>query len=126
MTIETVGIIGSGIMGSGLAEVATKAGYKVVLRSRNADTAVACAKCVSAGLAKQVAKGKITEADKVQIESRLTTTANLKDLADCDLIIESVVEDLATKINLFKELDQIAKPSTILATNTSTLPALIL
>ena len=122
MEINRVGIVGSVIMGSGLAEVAAKAGCQVVLRSRNQDTAQASVKGVAKNLAKQVERGKLTADDAAAIEARITPTADLKDLADCDLIIESVVEDLSTKLALFKELDAVAKPSAILATNTSTLP----
>ena len=122
MEIKTVGIVGSGIMGSGLAEVAAKAGCQVVLRSRNQDTAVASVKGVAKNLAKQVERGKLSAEDAAAIESRISPTANLSDLANCDLIIESVVEDLPTKLALFKELDAIAKETAILATNTSTLP----
>jgi 3-hydroxybutyryl-CoA dehydrogenase len=122
MEINRVGIVGSGIMGSGLAEVAAKAGCQVVLRSRNQDTAQASVNGVVKNLAKQVERGKLAAEDAAAIESRITPTADLKDLADCDLIIESVVEDLPTKLALFKELDAVAKPNAILATNTSTLP----
>jgi len=124
MEINRVGIVGSGIMGSGLAEVAAKAGCQVVLRSRNKDTAQASVKGVAKNLAMQVERGKLTAEDAADIEARITPTADLKDLADCDLIIESVVEDLPTKLALFKELDSVAKPSAILATNTSTLPVI--
>ena len=122
MDITRVGIVGSGIMGSGLAEVAARAGYQVFLRSRSADTAAASVKGVSKNLAKQVEKGKLSAEDAAAIEARISPTADIKALADCDLIIESVVEDMPTKLALFKELDAVAKPSAIIATNTSTLP----
>ena len=76
---------------------------------------------ITKGLDKQVQREKITAEDKANILSRLSATANLSDLANCDLIIESVVEDLAVKKQLFAELDTIVKPSAIIATNTSTL-----
>ena len=122
--ITTVGILGSGIMGSGLAEVAAKAGYHVVLRSRTQAAADASLAGVAKGLAKQVEKEKITPGDREAILGRITATDHLGRLAECDLIIESVVEDLAVKKALFSELEQIAKPSAILATNTSTLPVI--
>lgn len=109
-------------MGSGLAEVAAKAGYTVIVRSRNQATADAMVAAVAKGLDKQVQREKISTADKDAILSRLSGTASLSDLAQCDLIIESVVEDLAVKKALFAELDAVAKPTAILATNTSTLP----
>jgi 3-hydroxybutyryl-CoA dehydrogenase len=120
--MKKVGICGSGIMGSGLAEVAAKAGYDVVVRSRSAATAQAMITSVEKGLDKQVQREKITADDKAAILSRLSATDKISDLADCDLVIESVVEDLAVKKALFAELDAAVKPSAILATNTSTLP----
>ena len=121
-SISRVGICGSGIMGSGLAEVAAKAGYTVVVRSRSNDSAQAMITAIDKGLSKQVEREKISADDKVAIMSRLSATSSLSDLADCDLVIESVVEDLDVKKQLFGELDKIVKPSAILATNTSTLP----
>jgi 3-hydroxybutyryl-CoA dehydrogenase len=117
-----VGIVGSGIMGSGLAEVAARAGYQVTVRSRSQATADAMLATVDKGLAKQVERGKATVDEHVEIIGRITATADLSALADCDLIIESVVEDLAVKKQLFAELDALCKPSAIFATNTSTLP----
>lgn len=120
--MKKIGICGSGIMGSGLAEVAAKAGYTVVVRSRSASTAAAMITSIEKGLDKQVQREKITADDKAAILGRLSSTENLADLADCDLVIESVVEDLAVKKALFADLDAIVKPEAILATNTSTLP----
>jgi 3-hydroxybutyryl-CoA dehydrogenase len=120
--VKKVGICGSGIMGSGLAEVAAKAGYTVVVRSRSAATAQAMITTIEKGLDKQVQREKITADDKAAILGRLSATDKIADLADCDLVIESVVEDLAVKKALFAELDKAVKPDAILATNTSTLP----
>jgi len=120
--VKKVGICGSGIMGSGLAEVAAKAGYTVVVRSRSAATAQAMITSIEKGLDKQVQREKISADDKAAILGRLSATDKIADLADCDLVIESVVEDLAVKKALFAELDKAVKPEAILATNTSTLP----
>ncbi|MFN8049841.1 MAG: 3-hydroxybutyryl-CoA dehydrogenase [Acidimicrobiales bacterium] len=120
--IKRVGICGSGIMGSGIAEVAAKAGFDVVLRSRKQETADATIAKLEKSLAKQVERGKLSAEDSAAILGRVTGTAHLGDLADCDLVIESVVEDLATKKALFVELDSVVKRDAILATNTSTLP----
>ena len=120
--MKKVGICGSGIMGSGLAEVAAKAGYTVVVRSRSAATAQALITSIEKGLDKQVQREKISADDKAAILGRLSATDKIADLADCDLVIESVVEDLAVKKALFAELDKAVKPEAILATNTSTLP----
>jgi 3-hydroxybutyryl-CoA dehydrogenase len=122
MSITRVGIVGSGIMGSGIAEVAAAAGHEVVLRSRSREGADAKMAGLAKSLAKQVEKGKRTEAEAAEISGRVRATAHLGDLVDVDLVIESVVEDLAVKKELFAELDSVCKPETILATNTSTLP----
>ena len=120
--MKTIGICGSGIMGSGLAEVAAKAGYTVIVRSRSAATAQAMITSIEKGLDKQLQREKITADDKAAILGRLSATDKISDLADCDLVIESVVEDLDVKKALFAELDKAVKPGAILATNTSTLP----
>ena len=120
--MNKVGICGSGIMGSGLAEVAAKAGYTVVVRSRSITSAEAMITSIEKGLDKQVQREKITADDKAAILGRLSATDKIADLADCDLVIESVVEDLDVKKALFIELDKAVKPGAILATNTSTLP----
>jgi 3-hydroxybutyryl-CoA dehydrogenase len=122
MSITRVGIVGSGIMGSGIAEVAAAAGHEVVLRSRSQAGADAMMTGLGKSLAKQVDKGKRTEAEAAEISGRVTATPHLHQLVEVDLVIESVVEDLAVKKVLFTELDSICKPETILATNTSTLP----
>ena len=119
--ITHVGIVGSGIMGSGLAEVFAKAGLQVTVRSRQKSTAEAMVASIAKGLDKQVSREKITAADKDAIMSRLSATDDIKALASCDLVIESVVEDLAVKKALFAELDAVVQPNAILATNTSTL-----
>lgn len=121
MTIKTVGIIGSGIMGSGIAQVAATAGFGVVLRSRKEETAEATVAAMQKALGRLVEKGRMEEADATDAVARVTSTSKLDDLADCDLVIESVVEDLDTKLALFDELDRVCKQGAILATNTSTL-----
>jgi 3-hydroxybutyryl-CoA dehydrogenase len=122
MTISRLGIVGSGIMGSGVAEVAAKAGIEVVLRSRKQETAEAMVAALDRSLGKQVEKGRIDAAERDAILARVSATSSLADLADCDLVLESVVEDIEVKKDLFNELDRVCKPATILATNTSTLP----
>lgn len=122
VTISTVGILGSGIMGAGLAEVAARAGYAVIVRSRTRTAADAMVGALANGLAKQVTKGRLTDDELAEILGRVTATDDLTDLALCDLVIESVVEDLAVKKALFGQLDRIVQPEAILATNTSTLP----
>jgi 3-hydroxybutyryl-CoA dehydrogenase len=124
MTVKRVGIVGSGIMGAGIAEVAAKNGHEVVLRSRTQEKAGATVAGLEKSLAKQVEKGKLSEEDRQGTLQRVTGTSDLAELAACDLVIESIVEDLAAKKHLFNELDRICGESTIIATNTSTLPVI--
>lgn len=118
----SVGIIGSGIMGAGITEVFAKAGHSVVVRSRSELSASDVFAKVDGSLKKQLKRSAITQQDLDATLARIKVTTSLNALAECDVIIESVVEDLATKIALFSELDAIAKPSALLASNTSTLP----
>ena len=124
MTVKRVGIVGSGIMGSGIAEVAAKTGHEVVLRSRKQETADGMVAGLEKSLAKQVDKGRLSDEDRQGTLQRVTATSDIGDLAACDLVIESIVEDLAVKKHLFNELDRICGEGTILATNTSTLPVI--
>ncbi len=122
--LKMIGILGSGIMGAGLAEVVSRAGYDVVVRSRTRQAAEALLNSVAKGLAKQVERGKATAEEREDILGRITVSDHIGAVADCDLVIESVVEDLAVKKALFAQLEQVVKPSGILATNTSTLPVI--
>jgi 3-hydroxybutyryl-CoA dehydrogenase len=122
MAVSTLGIVGSGIMGSGIAEVAAKAGVDVILRSRQRASADAMVASLEKSLAKQVERGKLEETAAKEIGARVSATDDLHALHDCDLVLESVVEDLAVKKELFTRLDDIVKPEGIIATNTSTLP----
>jgi len=122
MAINKVGVIGSGIMGSGIAEVAASAGCTVIVRSRSQATADGMIAGLEKSLAKQVERGKLEQAEADAVRARVKATDHLGDLVDCDLIIESVVEDLDIKKALFAELDSIVKEGAIIATNTSTLP----
>jgi 3-hydroxybutyryl-CoA dehydrogenase len=120
--IERVGVVGSGIMGSGLAEVAARAGRQVIVRSRTMDGAEAVLAGLQRNLDRAVERSRLEAADRDAIVARISVTDRLADLAECDLVIESVVEDLEVKRALFRELDAVVKPGAILATNTSTLP----
>lgn len=122
MTIETVGIVGSGIMGSGIAEVVAKSGYNVILRSRQQSSADAMVTSLEKSLARQVERGRIEQDEADAVRARVSATADLADLSGADLVIESVVENLDIKKALFTELDGLLGPDAIIATNTSTLP----
>ena len=121
MTFQKVGVLGSGIMGSGIAEVVAAAGASVVVRSRSQATAEAMLAALEKSLAKQVDKGKRSQGDADALRARVSATTRLADLADCDFVIESVVEDLDVKRALFNDLNHLINPDAILATNTSTL-----
>ncbi len=108
-------------MGAGLAEVVARAGIDVIVRSRTIDGAQSMLSSIEKNLDKQVAKEKMTVDQRNEVLSHIRITDSLNDLASCDLVIESIVEELAPKQALFKELDAIVKPDAILATNTSTL-----
>jgi 3-hydroxybutyryl-CoA dehydrogenase len=122
MTIKRLGIVGSGIMGAGIAETAARNGIEVILRSRQRETADATIAGLEKSLAKQVEKGKLSDEDRTATLQRVTATSDLADLAEVDLVIESVIEDLETKKHLFRDLDRVVQPEALLATNTSTLP----
>ncbi len=122
--IKKVGIVGSGIMGVGVAEVASRAGHDVVLRSRHPASADAMVVALERSLTRQVDKGRLEAAERDAALARVTPTAAMTDLHDCDLVIESVVEDLAVKKQVFRELDHACQPEAIFATNTSTLPVI--
>jgi 3-hydroxybutyryl-CoA dehydrogenase len=124
MTVKRVGIVGSGIMGTGITECAAKNGFEVVVRSRRQETADSVVTSLEKSLTKQVDKGKLSEEDRTATLSRVSATSDLSELSECDLVIESIVEDLTAKKHLFNELDRICPDSTILATNTSTLPVI--
>ena len=119
-----VGVCGSGIMGAGLAEVIARANKQAIVLSRSQQSLDQMMNLIQSGLAKQVAKEKITEAEKDEILSRISGTTSIADLGECDIVIESVLEDLEAKRDLFDRLDKSLKPGAIIATNTSTLPVL--
>jgi 3-hydroxybutyryl-CoA dehydrogenase len=122
MSISKVGIVGSGIMGTGIAEVAAASGHQVVVRSRSQPAAESVLTGVRRSLDRQIERGKRTEEERDEILSRLSVTTELSDLAHCDLVIESVIEDLAVKLELFEDLHEVCDEAAVLATNTSTLP----
>ena len=106
MSIKRIGVVGSGLMGSGITEVAAKAGYEVVVRSRSRDGADATLAGLARSLDRQVEKGRLEQADRDEVYGRVWAVTDLAELAECDLVSESVVEDLATKQELFAELDR--------------------
>jgi 3-hydroxybutyryl-CoA dehydrogenase len=122
MRFENIGVVGSGIMGSGVAEVCAATGAQVVVRARTQSSADAVLVAVDASLAKQVEKGKRDVEEAADIRRRVHATTELTDLAECDFVIETVVEDLVVKMELFRALDAVVSSHAIIATCTSTLP----
>jgi 3-hydroxybutyryl-CoA dehydrogenase len=121
VAIEQIGVVGSGIMGSGIAEVAARSGFSVVLRTRTDAAGEAMQAGISRSIAKQIDRGKLSAEEGGALLGRITVCTDLNDLARCDLVIESVVEDLAVKKHLFAQLDDVCRFDAVVATNTSTL-----
>ena len=119
MEIKKVGVVGCGLMGSGIAQVYAQAGYETIVREPTQELLEKGLGRISAFLDKGVAKKKMTQARRDETWARLTGTTDLADFADCDLVIEAIFEDLEAKRNLFAELDGVCKAETILASNTS-------
>ena len=111
-------------MGAGLAEVAGRAGYDVVVTSRSQASADGVLNVIAAGLSKAVERDKLTSDERDSVLGRITACQGFDSLGDCDLVIESVIEHLEVKVALFADLDRAVKPSAVLATNTSTLPVI--
>ncbi|MDP9068683.1 MAG: 3-hydroxybutyryl-CoA dehydrogenase [Actinomycetota bacterium] len=120
--IGTVGVVGTGLMASGIAEVAAKAGNEVILRGRSEASIKRAKGAVEKSLTRAVGKGKLEQDEADRILGRITTTLEFSDLAEVDLVVEGVAEDLAVKTAIFKELDASVKPDAVLASTTSSLP----
>lgn len=121
MSISQIGIVGIGTMGHQIGLVFAQGGYKVLYCDNNQEQIDRGMKKIKGFLLKRAEKGKIKQDEVDQNLSRITTTTSIKDLACTDLIVEAVFEDLEIKCKVFRELDEICPPNTILATNTSTL-----
>jgi len=119
--IKTVGVLGCGLMGSGIAQVAAAAGYKTIVRDVAPPVLDKAKSGIEKSLAKFVEKGKVSAADRDAALGRLTFTTSVPDLKPCDIVIEAVTEDLGLKNELWKALDGLCGPATIFASNTSSL-----
>jgi 3-hydroxybutyryl-CoA dehydrogenase len=119
--IETVGVLGAGLMGHGIAQVAAQSGYAVVLREVDEATLAKGIGKIEKQLARAVEKGKSSQEDADAVRGRITGTTDYQDLAGCDLVIEAITENLALKLEMWRELDRIVKAEAVFATNTSSL-----
>ena len=115
-------MVGSGIMGAGIAEVAARSGCDVVVREVTAELAEAGRARIAASLDRAVTRGRLAAADRDATLGRIRTTTSLDDLADRDLVIEAIVEDEPTKTALYRELSGLVRPDCVLASNTSSIP----
>ena len=122
--VSRVGVVGSGTMATGIVEVFAKAGYDVTFVARSSDKVENVVKAVTRSLDKAVQRGKLTEDKRDAALGRITGTTSLDDLANVQLVVEAVVEDLTVKQTLFANLDDICAPGTVLATTTSSLPVI--
>ena len=121
MAIQKVGVVGCGLMGSGIAQVCAAAGFETVVREVAPELVDKGLKGIEKNLARLVEKGTITEAVKGEIRGRLKGTTVIEDLKDCDLVIEAIIEQLPAKRELFATLDRLCPANTIFASNTSSL-----
>ena len=119
--IKKVGVLGAGLMGHGIAQVTATAGYDVVLREVDDETLQKGLGKIEKQLAKAVEKGRSSQEDADAVRGRIQGTTDYNDLADCDLVIEAITEDLERKRQMWKEVDAVVKPEAVFATNTSSL-----
>ena len=121
MKISNIGIVGAGTMGSGISQVAALTGYDIVMQDVSEEATNRGLGTINKSLQRLVDREKITADAKETAIRNIKTTTNLPDLADCDLVIEAATENMALKLDLFKEIDKVARPETIIASNTSSL-----
>src|SRR4029079_14354228 len=119
MEIKKVGVLGCGLMGSGIAQVSASAGFETVVKEVSEDLIAKGFAGIEKSLAKFAEKGTITADQQKEIRGRLSGTTSFNALADCDIIIEAIIENLDEKRSTYKQLDEICKPETIFASNTS-------
>jgi 3-hydroxybutyryl-CoA dehydrogenase len=121
MSIQSIGVIGAGQMGNGIAHVSAQAGLTVVMQDISEAFAAKGVANIDKNLQRGVDKGKMTADEKAAILGRIRTTTKLEDLADCDIVVEAATENWGIKKQIFETLDKVCKPGTILASNTSSI-----
>jgi 3-hydroxybutyryl-CoA dehydrogenase len=121
MEIKTVGVLGAGLMGHGIAQIAAQAGWDVVLREVSQEKLDGGLAKIDKQLGRAVEKGKLEQADADDVKGRIQGTLDYGDFADCDLVVEAITEDLGMKLDMWRELDSIVKPDAVFASNTSSL-----
>jgi 3-hydroxybutyryl-CoA dehydrogenase len=119
--IKTVGVLGGGLMGSGIAQVCAASGYTTIVREVSDELGAKARSSITRSLDRAIEKGKATAAEKDAALARITFTTSIRDLAAADVVIEAVIEDLAVKSQMFSELDTVCGADTIFASNTSSL-----
>jgi 3-hydroxybutyryl-CoA dehydrogenase len=122
--IETVGVLGAGLMGHGIAQVAAQSGYRVVLREVDDQMLAKGTSKIEKQLARAVEKGKASQEDADTVRARIQGTIDYGALAECDLVLEAITESLPLKLEMWREVDRIAKAEALFATNTSSLPVI--
>src|SRR5437870_6063561 len=121
MDIQTIGIIGAGTMGNGIAHTAARSGFKVILHDIAESFLDRAVSTIAKNLEREVAKGRITANDKNAVLSRISVVTQNSALSEADFVIEAVIEDIETKLRVFEGMDRIARPGVILASNTSSI-----
>jgi 3-hydroxybutyryl-CoA dehydrogenase len=122
--IAKVGVLGCGLMGHGIAQVSAQAGFDVVVREADQAALDKGLGKVEKQLARLVEKGKLEQSDSDAVRGRIRGTLDYGELADCDLVVEAITEDLGRKLEMWREVDSIVKPEAVFATNTSSLPVI--
>ena len=124
MDINRVGVLGCGLMGHGIAQICAQAGWDVVVREVDQERLDRGVGKIEKQLARAVEKGRMEQAEADAVRSRLHPTLHYGDFAECDLVIEAITEDLALKLEMWRELNEVLRPEAVCATNTSSLPVI--
>jgi 3-hydroxybutyryl-CoA dehydrogenase len=119
MDIKTVGVVGAGLMGSGIIETAARTGYSVVAREINEQAVSGGQARIRKSMSRAIERGKMTQQEQEEADGRITWTTDLDALSPCDIVVEAIIENLDMKKDVFRELDRLTRPEVILASNTS-------